>query len=477
MLSIGAKEKNEACYYIPFPFSAYRFSMDQRMSSAELRAGASLAGVFGLRMLGLFLILPVFAVHAPRLSGGDNLTLVGLALGAYGLAQAILQIPFGMASDRWGRKPVIYAGLVVFAAGSFLAAGADDIWTVIAGRALQGAGAISSVVVALAADLTREQHRAKTRAMIGSMIGLVFALSLVAAPPLYRWIGMGGLFALTGLLALAAMGVVRSMVPEAPTHLHAPPKGDGGGVLQLELLRLHLGIFVLHVVQMAMFVVVPLRLVAAGLDLTGHWKIYLPVVLVSFAFMVPPILYADRRQRPKPVLLGAVTLLALGQALFIGAEGLLAYAALLLVFFAAFNVLEAILPSLVSRYAPAHARGTAIGVYNTAQTLGLFVGGLTGGWVAARFGGAAVFAFCGALGALWLVVALGMRPPGPVNGLSSLTLSIAAGVDTEGLREALARVRGVHEAEVLPAERIARLKVAAGQWDEGTVRKLVTGEA
>src|SRR5919205_3759625 len=186
------------------------------MSAAELRAGASLAGVFGLRMLGLFLILPVFAVHAPKLAGGDNLTLVGIALGAYGLSQAILQIPFGMASDRWGRKPVIYAGLVIFAAGSFLAAAAGDIWTAIAGRTLQGAGAISSVVVALAADLTREQHRTKTMAMIGAMIGLAFATSLVVAPVLYRSIGMGGLFALTGALCIAAMAVVKSLVPDVP---------------------------------------------------------------------------------------------------------------------------------------------------------------------------------------------------------------------------------------------------------------------
>src|SRR3954464_3389933 len=180
------------------------------MSGAEVRAAASLAGVFGLRMLGLFLILPVFAVHAPKLAGGDNLTLVGIALGAYGLSQAILQIPFGMASDRWGRKPVIYIGLIIFAAGSFLAASASDIWMAIAGRTLQGAGAISSVVVALAADLTREQHRTKTMAMIGSTIGAAFALSLVVAPVLYRIIGMAGLFAVTGLLSVAAIWVVRS---------------------------------------------------------------------------------------------------------------------------------------------------------------------------------------------------------------------------------------------------------------------------
>ncbi len=447
------------------------------MNPTELRAGATLAGVFGLRMLGLFLILPVFALHAPRLAGGDDLTLVGVALGAYGLSQAILQIPFGMASDRWGRKPVIYVGLVIFAAGSFLAAAASDIWTAIAGRTLQGAGAISSVVVALAADLTREQHRTKVMAMIGAMIGFAFALSLVAAPALYERIGMAGLFVLTGVLCLAAMAVVKTLVPDAAAP--APrAAASGKGILDIELLRLNFGIFVLHMVQMAMFVVLPPLLVTAGLPGAEHWKLYLPVVLASFALMVPPVLWADRRNRPKPVMVGAVALLLAVQTglAFMGTT-LAALAVLLLAFFAAFNVLEALLPSLVSRIAPAHARGAAIGVYNTTQTLGLFFGGLMGGWVADRYGVAAVFTTCALLAALWGAVAAGMRPlRAPVNELSSLTFSIAAEVDLDGLSEALARVRGVREAEIVPAERIARLKVVPGQWDEHKVRQLITGE-
>lgn len=456
----------------------------ERMSADELRASASLAGVFGLRMLGLFLILPVFAVHAPRLEGGESLTLVGIALGAYGLSQAVLHIPFGMASDRWGRKPVIFAGLVIFAAGSFLAAAATDIWTVIAGRTLQGAGAIASVVVALAADLTREQHRVKTMAMIGAMIGFSFALSLVAAPLLYRAIGMAGLFALTGVLSLAAIWVVKALVPEVPARVHAAPRDAGGAlrqaVLHPELARLNCGIFVLHMVQMAMFVVVPSLLVQAGLELTEHWKLYLPVVLASFLLMVPPVQFADRENRPKQVLLGAVWLLVAVEAAFWAAGARLAVlAALMLAFFVAFNVLEALLPALVSRIAPARARGTAIGAFNTAQTLGLFAGGLLGGWAAEYYGAGAVFAAGAALAALWLAVATGMRPvlAAPVNEFSILTLSIASGVDLAGLREALARVRGVREAEVLERERIARLTVVPGQWDEGSVRKLVTGEA
>src|SRR5687768_6026784 len=403
--------------------------MNERMTSVELRAGVSLAGVFGLRMLGLFFILPVLAVHAPGIEGGEDLTLVGLALGAYGLAQGVLQIPFGAASDRWGRKPVLYVGLLVFAAGSFLGMAADDIWTMIAARTLQGAGAISSVAMALAADLTREEHRTKVMAMIGSMIGLMFALSLVGAPLLYRVIGMDGLFALTGLLCLAAMAIVKFQVPDPMARRAAPAPGAmRASLLDAELLRLNAGIFVLHVVLYAMFVVVPPLLVDAGLALPEHWKIYLPVVLGSFVLMVPAILYADRRNRPKPVLVAAVAvLLATEAALAAHGSGVAALAALLLAFFVAFNVLEAMLPSLVSRIAPAEGRGVAIGVYNTTQTLGVFFGGLLGGWVASRYGTTGVFAVCAVLVAVWLALATGMRrPPAPVNGLSSLTFSKSA---------------------------------------------------
>jgi MFS family permease len=398
----------------------------ERMSPEELRAGLSLAGVYGLRMLGLFFILPVFAIHAAQLRGGDNLTLVGLALGAYGLSQGVLQVPYGLASDRLGRKPVLYAGLLVFAAGSFLGIVANDIWMAVAARTLQGAGAINSVAMALAADLTREQHRTKIMAMIGASIGAMFAISLVGAPLLYRAIGMGGIFAVTGLLALAAIGVVKVLVPDPrqPRSEAAPSGGGFAGLLDPELLRLNAGIFILHVALYAMFVVVPPMLVNAGLELSAHWKLYLPVVLASFVLMIPAILYADRRNRPKPVMLGAVALLLAVEAT-LGAEpfGIAGLSALMLGFFVAFNVLEAMLPALVSRVAPAHGRGVAIGVYNTTQTLGVFFGGLLGGWVARHHGANGVFLACAGLCALWLVVAAGMRPvPRAVNGLSNAAL-------------------------------------------------------
>ena len=385
------------------------------MTSTEIRAGAGLAGVFGLRMLGLFLILPVFAVYAPQLAGGDNQTMVGLALGAYGLAQALLQIAFGAASDRWGRKPVIAFGLVMFVIGSFVAASATDIRTVIAGRLLQGAGAISSVVIALAADLTRPVHRTKVMAMIGATIGLSFAVSLVSAPWLYERIGMGGIFSITGVLGLAAMGFVYVLVPEPPARAaqHETQRASLRTVLlDPELARINFGIFALHIVQVAMFVVIPSALVRGGLPLAEHWKIYLPVVLASFLLMVPPVMAADRRNLHKRVMLGAIALMAAVQALLAewhGVHSLLI--AVLVAFFAAFNVLEAMLPSLVSRIAPETARGRATGVFNTAQTLGLFCGGLLGGWVAKHFGVGAVFSVCAVLMLAWLVVAARMRAP------------------------------------------------------------------
>lgn len=382
------------------------------MSSLEVRASASLASIFALRMLGLFLILPVFAVHARSIPGGTDPAMVGLALGIYGLTQGVLQIPFGAASDRWGRKPVIVAGLLLFAAGSFVAAFAHDIYWTIFGRAIQGAGAISAAVTAFIADATREEHRTKAMAMVGASIGLTFALSLVGAPPIYAAIGMGGLFALTGVLAVAAIGVVLWVVPAAPARIHHDnPASSRSVVLDPQLLRLNFGIFALHTVQMAMFVVVPVLLVErAQLALPKHWMVYLPVVLVSFALMMPPIIAAERRSRMRPLFLGAIgLLLAVQLGLMAGAPGLAWIAGWLLLFFVGFNILEASLPSLVSRVAPSSAKGLALGIYNTTQSVGLFAGGALGGVVAARWGAQGVFACAAVIMALWWVIALGMR--------------------------------------------------------------------
>jgi MFS family permease len=383
------------------------------MTPAERRAGASLAAIFALRMLGLFLILPVFAIHAPQLPGGDDLTLVGLAIGAYGLTQAFLQIAYGAASDRFGRKPVIVFGLLLFVLGSAVAAMADSIHVVIAGRVLQGAGAISAAVTALAADLTRDQHRTKVMAMIGSSIGLVFAFSMVAAPLLYAVIGMSGIFWLTAALAGAAIVVVLKVVPAAPQV----PRANGGRFKDVlrdgQLMRLNIGVFVLHIIQTAMWVLVPAALVAGGgLPLAEHWKVYLPAVIVSFAVMVPAVIVAERRGRMKTVFNGAIALLVVVQGgLFAAGHALLPLALWLTLFFVAFNVLEAILPSWISKVAPAHAKGTALGVYNTLQSMGLFLGGMLGGWIAEHFGSEMVNLACALAALTWLALAASMNPP------------------------------------------------------------------
>ena len=449
-----------------------------RMTPLELRAGLSLASIFALRMLGLFLILPVFAVAAGHLPGGDNLTLVGIALGAYGLTQAALQIPFGMASDRYGRKRVIVIGLLLFAAGSFLAAAAPDIYWTIAGRALQGAGAISAAVTALAADLTREQHRSKVMALIGSSIGLMFALSLVAAPALNAVIGLSGIFILTGLLALAAIWLVAKIVPDPPPaehHDHAPV-GFMDVLMNPQLLRLNFGILALHFIQMAMFVVVPGAIVATGgLPVSEHWKVYLPVVLASFVLMLPPIFYAERRARIKPVFVGSVLILLLAQGGFLYGSGMFrSLVANLVVFFVVFNILEASLPSLVSRIAPTQAKGTALGIYNTTQSFGLFLGGAVGGILAQRYGASGVFGVGIALALIWLLIAVTMQAP-PVVALREFF--IQPHVDIEHLREQLAGLPGVREAVVEPEKRIAYLKVNLERWDERRVRQLIGGEA
>lgn len=384
------------------------------MTATEIRASASLASIFALRMLGLFLILPVFAVHAQTLPGGDSVTLVGLALGIYGLTQSFGQIPFGAASDRYGRKKIIIIGLILFALGSFICAFSTSIIWVIVGRAVQGAGAISAAVTAFIADATREEHRTKAMAMVGGSIGLTFAGSLVAAPLLYDWIGMGGMFLLIAVLSLIGILVVLYVVPPAPP-LPAKPASFREVLRDKELMRLNYGVFALHVTQMAMFVVVPSALVRfADLPVASHWKVYLPVVLLSFILMLPPIFIAEKRGKTKQVFVGAIALLLLVQlALWLlfeqGSISTAALVTVLLVFFVAFNILEASQPSMVSRIAPAAGRGAALGVYNTLQALGLFCGGAGGGWLAQNLSPSAVFILGAALSLGWLIIAAGMK--------------------------------------------------------------------
>ncbi len=388
------------------------------MTSQELRASGSLALIFALRMLGLFLVLPVFALEASKYPGGSDAAMVGLAMGLYGLTQAVFQLPLGMASDRWGRKRIIVGGLAVFAIGSLVAALADSLTGLMVGRALQGAGAVSAAVTALISDLTRDSVRTKAMAMVGGSIGLMFALALVLSPLLAAWVGLSGIFGLTFALALAGMAVVLWVVPAEPAQQSNAPRGRPVELLQhKDLLRLNAGVFILHTVQMAMWVAVPALLVSAGLAKDGHWKLYLPAVVLSFVAM-GGLFSMERKGKLRAALLGAIGLvlvvqIGLGAVAQASSQPPLALMGVLMfLFFVGFNVLEASQPSLVSRMAPTHLRGAALGAYNTLQSLGLFAGGFLGG-VLAKWGGMpALFTVTTVLMVLWLVLTWPLRPVG-----------------------------------------------------------------
>lgn len=451
------------------------------MNAAELRASVGLASVYGLRMLGLFIILPIFALYAEQLPGGENHLLIGVALGAYGLTQAILQIPAGWLSDRYGRKPVIYAGLLLFAIGSLLAASGDNIYWIIAGRIIQGAGAINAAVMALTADLTREDHRTKAMAMIGMTIGFSFALSMVLSPLLYSSIGMSGIFIMTAVLAVLAMIVVAFFIPNpAITRFHSDTEASGkrlGEVLRnKDLLRLDFGIFSLHAILMSVFMQVPVLLKNNDLQVASHWQVYLPVMLLAFVFMIPPMLLADKKSMAKQVFLGAITLAAMAQmTLMMFHDSVLSVAISLLLFFIAFNLLEAMLPALISKTAPLSAKGTAMGVYSSVQFMGAFAGATSGGFLMQYFGGNAVLIFAIVLLISWLLVASSMLSPAAVR----TNLYPLPAMDENAallLQNRLMQIKGVREAMVVATEQMASLKVETSGFDEAGVEKLLKGE-
>ncbi|MES2014028.1 MAG: MFS transporter [Pseudomonadota bacterium] len=456
------------------------------MSPVEVRATMSLASIYGLRMFGMFSILPIFAIYASTLPEKPSSLMIGLALGAYGLTQALFQLPFGMASDRFGRKPVLYLGLAIFAIGSMVAALAPNIEAVILGRVIQGAGAVSAVVTALLADLTRDEHRTKAMATIGATIGVAFAVSLVGGPLLNQWIGVPGIFAMTGLLTLAAIAVVKFVVPD-PVHSHyhsdasAAPAKLKDVLRNVQLLRLNYGIFALHATQMAMFVVVPFAIIkSSGMHENQHWQIYLPVLLASFVLMVPAIIYAEKQSKMKQVFVSAIAIMLVAQLMFSASiQHFWGIVASLTLYFIAFNILEASLPSIISKMAPAAAKGTAMGVYNTSQSLGVFVGGAFGGYLSHAFGFSSVFIFCSLLMFLWLVLAYSMQSPPAVRTKMYTMSETAMDMSTENaavLKGELAKLGGVIEVAVLPQERTVILKLdKMHDWDEAQVLKLLRG--
>jgi MFS family permease len=439
--------------------------ISEKMTRTELRATMSLASIYGLRMLGMFLILPIFAIYAETLEGGQDHTLIGWALGAYGLMQVLLQLPFGIASDKFGRKKMIYLGLVLFAVGSAVAATGTNIITVIIGRAIQGAGAISAVVTALVADLTREEHRTKAMAMIGSTIALTFALSLVAGPVLNKFIGVPGIFWLTAALSVMAIFVVKFAVPQPlHSHFHSDAETAPGKVKEVlrdtQLLRLNFGTFSLHAAQMAMFIVVPFALKKTGaLSEDHHWQIYLPVLLASFVLMLPAIIVGEKRAKLKPVFIAAVALMLTAQILFsISMNNFWAIVASLLVYFTAFNILEASLPSLISKMAPVASKGTAIGVHNTAQSFGMFLGATAGGYLSQHHGYMAVFAFCATLMAVWLILSMGMKTPPSVKTKMYHVRDLDKHT-TDKLESQVKQLAGIFDASLIAQENVLIVKI------------------
>jgi MFS family permease len=382
----------------------------------ERHAALSLAGIFALRMFGLFMIYPVFAVYAKNLPDATPAR-IGLALGIYGLAQALFQMPLGLLSDRVGRKAVIAGGLLVFAVGSVVAATAHSVGGIALGRFLQGMGAVGSAVLALAADLTSEEHRTKAMALIGMTIGLAFAAALAAGPAINGWIGVPGMFWLTAVLAGAALLLLYTAVPRpAASDVHveseAVPALLGRVLRDPVLLRLDFGILAQHAILTAMFLGVPLVLKDAGIGANREWQLYLPALVMSVVFMVPLIIQAERHGRMRPIMLGSIAAISLAQAGFMlhtGSWWLPAVA--LALFFTAFNFLEAALPSLTSRLAPRQAKGAAMGVYSSSQFLGIFLGGALGGWCQGQFGLSGGFGFSLAVAFLWFMTSWNVGPP------------------------------------------------------------------
>jgi len=419
------------------------------------------------------MILPVFALYAENLESVTPL-LVGVAISAYGLTQAILQIPFGILSDRWGRKPVITLGLLLFCIGSVVAALADNIYLVILGRAIQGSGAIAAAVLALAADLTAEENRTKAMATIGVSIGMAFALALVAGPVLDAWIGVPGIFWLTAVLALVGIVVLWGVVPqpEAGAVTRVSIEGKFGDVLRdKDLLRLDVGIFILHMMLTAGFVVLPLILRdRLGMDSADHWQIYLPVLVFSLAIMVPFIVVAERRQQMKEVFVGAVFLLGCSQlGLFFFNDLLWGLVASLLLMFTAFNVLEATLPSIISKMAPAASKGAAMGVYTSSQFAGAFLGGLAGGYLHGQYGAPSVYLFCAIMIGLWVLVAMGMQHP-PQLSRYLVEIGAMSGQQELALGEKMASIAGVSEAVI--QDGVAYLKIDRKRFDEPALKSL-----
>ncbi|MFT7052689.1 MAG: MFS family permease [Psychromonas sp.] len=433
------------------------------LNPLERRTAISLSVVFALRMLGLFMIMPVFAIYGQELVGYSPIW-VGFAIGAYGLTQALLQIPAGMLSDKFGRRPIIFIGLLLFAIGSLVAGYSESVYGVTAGRAIQGAGAIASAVLALAADVTREEQRPKAMAMIGVSIGLAFALAMVAGPVLAPIIGLQGLFFITAAGALTGIAIVYFVVPHVVSKA---PRGETVAIPALlanlaknpQLLRLDCGIFILHMALTAMFVVLPVQLLNMQLPAAQHWHLYLPALLVSFILIVPMLIMAARKHMNKQFYLFAILLMAASLiTMSLNSQSLIWMFVSVLFYFTAFNFLEASLPAFISMLSPAGSKGSAMGIYSTYQFLGAFFGGILGGFSYKLLGSSGLFLFLAGLMVIWFFISLGMHNPSKVR-THTITALIKDETHAQLITEQLITLEGVLEVVIIVEEKTVYIKV------------------
>ncbi|WP_312990782.1 MFS transporter [Atlantibacter hermannii] len=453
---------------------------DNKMTPLERRATWGLGTVFSLRMLGMFMVLPVLTTYGMALQGASE-ALIGLAIGIYGLAQAVFQIPFGLLSDRIGRKPLIIGGLAIFVLGSVIAALTDSIWGVILGRALQGSGAIAAAVMALLSDLTREQNRTKAMAFIGVSFGVTFAIAMVVGPIVTHALGLHALFWMIAVLATLGILLTLWVVPNSENHVLNRESGMVKGcfskvLANKKLLKLNIGIMCLHILLMSTFVALPHQLEAAGYPTADHWKIYLVTMLIAFASVVPFIIYVEVKRRMKRVFVFCIMVIAIAEVVLWGAGPLLWQQILgIQLFFVAFNLMEALLPSLISKESPAGYKGTAMGVYSTSQFLGVAIGGSLGGWLAQYFDTQTVFLAGAVLAALWLLVGFSMEEPPYV---SSIRVELPEEVQAdEALKARLLAKAGVSEAVVVPQEHSAYVKIDSKVTNRFEIEQVVKGLA
>lgn len=444
------------------------------LTSIEKRSIAGLSSIFALRMLGLFMILPVFSLSAGQYSHATPM-LIGLAIGAYGLTQALLQIPFGMLSDRIGRKPVITIGLLLFAAGSVVAATADSIYIVIAGRLLQGSGAIAAAIMALTADLTRDEHRTKAMASIGISIGLSFSIALAAGAALENWIGLSGIFWATALLSLVGIGILHLWIP-TPTRLvnhrdiEPAPQQFMNVFRNAEIMRMVFSIMILHCLLTITFFALPIALFEhAGLAKEQHGLIYLPILILAFISMVPFIIIAEKRRKMKAVFIGSIAVLAIAQLGWsLVSTSLYGLLFCLWLFFTAFNILEASLPSLMSKLSPLANKGTAMGVYSSAQFLGAFIGGVAGGLLFSKLGVTGVFLAGAILTVIWLLLIIPMKSPKHLS-TRILHLDNITQDNAHHIAQQLNDIDGVAETIIVVEEGVAYVKFSPDEIDANAI--------